>query len=437
MLTKQKNNITKYLVLSIILAILLCFTQILGNKVLILLVLALYMILIYLACSSDYALPILLFFLPWSPLMRMNPNSFSFYTFGLILVCGISFVKRKFLFKNYALGIGFILLAITLLAKLVNGYSLSFDYIAFMFLLILFPNVIQELHEHKYSFYDMVVFFSLGIIIAALMAQNFADFGNIRNFIRVDSYTTITRKCGFYGDPNFYVAQITAAISGCLLLIINVSKKKQVFMLSVLTFILVYCGFLSGSKSFILITSAILAIWLYKIFRLKKRKIFKISIVVVLIFTVIYILSSPVFAELIDVLITRFSNSASLSDFTTHRTEIWVDYLEKILSEWNNVLIGNGFTNVKVNGRGSHNTIIQLMWQFGIIGILFLICWEYFQFKDFSKMINLKRLETSNIIILFFGVFFPWFAIDIMFFDEFYLMTIYFMCGIRLLGIMD
>ena len=37
--------------------------------------------------------------------------------------------------------------------------------------------------------------------------------------------------------------------------------------------------------------------------------------------------------------------------------------------------LGKGFTNVKLEGRGSHSTPIQTFFQFGFIGVPVLIYW--------------------------------------------------------------
>ena len=73
----------KQLFICIALSLFLCFSQILGNTLLILACLGSYLVVLAWGCWNNQALLILLFFLPWSPLMRLSPTSYSFYTFGM------------------------------------------------------------------------------------------------------------------------------------------------------------------------------------------------------------------------------------------------------------------------------------------------------------------------------------------------------------------
>ena len=159
-----------YLIISITLVLLLCVAQVLGSTVMILPCLAVFLALIGWGCSDNYTLPLLLFFLPWSPILKTSPAGYSFFTFGLVLVCGVSILKKRFHIKKYPIVAGIVLAFLSLLSKAIDGYSLSFDYIAFMMLIVLFPVVKGEWTVKKYDFYQVIAFFSLGIIIAAFSA---------------------------------------------------------------------------------------------------------------------------------------------------------------------------------------------------------------------------------------------------------------------------
>ena len=94
----MQNN-KSYLALCIVLVLLLCVAQVLGSTMLIIPCLAAFLVLVGWSCSHNFTLPILLFFLPWSPVLRTSPLGYSFFTFGLILVCGISIIKKRFKFR--------------------------------------------------------------------------------------------------------------------------------------------------------------------------------------------------------------------------------------------------------------------------------------------------------------------------------------------------
>ena len=104
-----------YLGISIALVLLLCAAQITGSTILILPCLAAFLVLIGWACSDNFTLPMLLFFLPWSPILRTTPTGYSFFTFGLVLVCAISIIKKRFRIKKYPIVVGIALLFFSLL----------------------------------------------------------------------------------------------------------------------------------------------------------------------------------------------------------------------------------------------------------------------------------------------------------------------------------
>ena len=425
-MTVNKYNIY----ISMVLALALCMAQVVGSSILILGILGIYLAFLGWSCTNNFTMPLLLFFLPWSTIMRLSPSSYSFYTFGMILICGISLVRQKFILKSYHLIIGILIVLLTLLAKLLDGSSLSFDYIAFIMLIVLFPVVKEEWKTKRYDYFQMVLFFSIGVVMAALCAKAFATSHNISKYITVHSYLTITRMCGFYGDPNFYTAQITAALSGTLLMMLLERKKGRFITLAVVTALLIYCGFLSGSKSFVLVTGLILMLWLIELARIKGRAGLKVLIVLMGIVLSWYITTSTIFSDLIQVLVTRLSATKDMSSFTTGRTELWASYFDALFRDPKLLLLGKGFTNVKINDRASHNTLIQLVFQFGVIGFPLLLTWIICFFRD-SERNPSSRKDRIGLWILLIGSFLPWMAIDALFFDEFFLLQMYVFLGVQ------
>ena len=415
-------------------ALLLCGAQIVGSTIMVLGGLALYMILLVWCCWNDYTFPVLLFFLPWSPIMRLSLSGFSVYTIGLVLICLISTFKNHFSFRVYQIKAGLMIMVLSLVSKLLDGSSLSFDYVAFLMMMILFPTVMQEHEKRTYNFYHCVIFFSLGIIIAALCAMFFEEYANIRKFVRVDSYLTIVRRSGFYNDPNFYVAQILAALSGILALILQEKKGKKLVFLGTVALFLLYCGFLSGSKSFILTSALILLLWVGAIIKMRGRTGAKVALLAFLTCTVIFIATSAMFGDLIEVIMTRFSYANNMDSFTTGRTQLWKNYIYEILSNIKVFFMGKGFTNLKVNGRASHNTIIQIFYQFGILGVPVIVYWIGCFFQEMQNINNQRTRFDIKLFIVGIGTFLPWLAIDALFFDEFFLFQMYMCLAINWFG---
>jgi uncharacterized membrane protein len=108
---------------------------------------------------------------------------------------------------------------------------------------------------------------------------------------------------------------------------------------------------------------------------LKGRAGRKALLIVISALAALYIASSSMFGDLFDIVMSRLENANNWSDFTTHRTDIWADYSEAIFLNIKILLLGNGLTNIKLNDISTHNTIIQCIWQFGIIGAPIIMWW--------------------------------------------------------------
>ena len=412
-----------------LISLLLCYAQISNNQILILLCLALFLLQVASACIHSYELPVLLFFLPWTALLRFSPDSISFYTLALLMVGCIRTFQNKFSLKNYYVAIALAITVLTLLAKIIDGYRLANSYLMFIAMLVLFPTL--DFENRAYDFYQLTIFFSVGIILAALTAEQFAGYPNIAKYIKVDAYLTITRKCGYYGDPNFYTAHITAAIAGCFTLIVSGRKRGTVLVLMVLSGLLVYCGFLSGSKSFFLIAVFLMILWVIEICVSRGKLTQKAALILGLLAFLVYIASSSLFRDKIDVILTRFSWADDASGFTTGRTDLWRIYLTKILNSPKLLLLGQGFTNILIAPRASHNTLIQLVYQFGVFGAVLLVTWHWGLYRDIVGYQSLADMRVIRTVMLVVGAILPWMAVDILFFDELFLIPAYVFVGIK------
>lgn len=417
----------------IVLALALCATQVSGNTFAVLFCCVAYMGFIFMGCVHNFTLPIALFFLPWSPILRASPDSFSFYTVGLVMLGALNVVKNWNHFVRYQLVAGIFLVLITLFSKLVDGSYLAMDYLCFMLMIVVFPVFKLENAAKKYDFFGAVVFLAAGVVISALCAQQFASYGNIARYIRVHTFSTVIRRCGFYGDSNFYAAQITAALSGCLVMLLKVRSRGSSVALGFLVLMLLYCGFLSGSKSYILILCVLAFLWVIGLLKMRGRFGQKTMLIVFGVMATVYIATSSLFGGLIDVVLTRFSYASDLDSFTTGRTELWKAYFDEIINDWKTLFLGKGFTNVKVNGRASHNTIIQMIFQFGIIGTPVLVGWIVNFWRNINISEHTKKMSEIGALILIVGTFLPWIAIDALFFDEFFLFQWYCFMGIQAL----
>ena len=406
--------------------------QVLGSTPGLVAVMLIFAAVIVLATVNDMAIPVLLFFLPWSPLMKLRPGTTSVYTLAIIAVLLMLLLKNV---KRFSIGHVFpaaLLFALTVVVKTVTDASMDASFILFFSCMLLFPLAANE-RGKSYDFYMLVVFFAVGIITSAISAQQLVIFPTISRYIIVIEYNQLTRLSGYYGDPNFYAAHITAAIAGCVVLFLNEIGIKKKIALGVLFALLVYCGLLSVSKSFAFIFVCILLLWVIEILFKKGRISSKLTMILALAVGGMYILSSIVLTDLLDMMIDRFAGVGNISDFTTKRSELWVSYLRVFEEEPLVLLFGKGYTNNLINGRGSHNVLIQSVYQFGLVGSAMLLVWLFQYMKNVLRGMRFKTGHTVQLLILLGGAIGPWLALDLLMFDEFFIIPYFVFLGMTYL----
>lgn len=409
-----------------------CFAQILANRVVLMGALLAFMAFFTWLCVENLALPALLFFLPWSPLIRLSVDSISLYTIALLVACLLSFAKSGFRVDGQHVFAG-CLFALTLAAKLIQGNMFSNSYYCFVVMLFLWPYAQKE--PPRIGFRGLTLFFACGIISASLSAQQFALLPSISPYITVHSYQTITRHMGYYGDPNFYSAHVSACLGGVLVALSEEKKRPWQLTLMGAALVLVYCGLLSASKSFVIVALSMLVVWI-PVLIAKSALNGRYGLFALILITALALTQLPAFQSLLSVLNTRFSYASNASQLTTGRTDIWAKYLAEFARNIPLTLFGEGFTDVIFAGKASHNTIIQGIYQFGLVGFPFLVAWSCRAVKNLAP----KPKESGRrylfgawwpyVLILCIGAFLPWMALDILFFDELFLLPAYVMLGI-------
>lgn len=401
-----------------------CEAQMSGNKAIILLCLLIYLAVTVWASHCSYAFPILLFFLPWSPLLKIVPGTVSFFTIALLMCAVVSLVKSWNSIRRYQVTLTLLIILTTLIGKIVHGNSIGLDYLVFSAMLFLFPCIVRE-QAKKISFYETTIFFACGIASAALAASQLANEANISQYIITQSYLMIKRSSGFYGDPNYYAAQISACLTGVqLLLYLNKNRKRQIVLIAIFA-LLLYCGLMSASKSFMIVLVCLFLCWISIL--LKKHRF---KLIIALLCAGVAILSTSTFQSLLKIMLNRFGEGQGMSGLTTGRIDIWKSYLQAFFKSPSILIFGEGYTAINLyNDKGSHNTLIQLVYQFGLLGVLFVVMWMVSFIRDFAYCLNVKKVRLSHLVLICVGILLPWMAIDIVLFDEFFIMPVYAIIG--------
>ena len=213
--------------------------------------------------------------------------------------------------------------------------------------------------------------FCVGLLITSLYALVFQETWQLRAVIGADAEaiwgTGIMRFHGLYNDPNYYM---TMLIVGMALII----KLREYGRLKTLPFVLMFAGMtalgvLTYSKTFFL-TFILLGV-VYIIWQFRNKKVFwgTALIVAVAIGAEYFLFSenSP-FA----VVISRFLGSEDLSDLTTGRSDVYLQYLEAITKDPLTFLFGYGFTAPGLR-NDPHNIYLEIIYRCGAVGIVLIM----------------------------------------------------------------
>lgn len=409
--------------------LLLVLAQTVGNGFLLLLVLIGCLLLAALACRQGLAIPVLLFFLPWSPLMKLAPGRISFYTIGLLICCALALAQDGMRLTVRQVVLAASLMALTLTAKILQTGSITNDYLMFVFMLLLFPCIARSCPRAT-SFRCATMFFAGGIFSAAILARLVAHYPNISRYIIVESYLTVTRLSGFYGDPNFYSAHVTACLAGVLVLLSRETEKRRQILLAAVSVALLYCGLLSASKTFVLTVACLFLLWLPILLERGNYGSARTRLLLGVLCAVAFVLVSPAFRQVIRIIGARFTEGEGLAGLTTNRTTLWLQYLTAFVHDIPLTLFGAGYTSVNLFRKASHNTLIQAVYQFGILGIPLLLVWMWNMLADMFPESDKPLAGWKYTVLLCVGSFLPWMALDILQYDEFFLLPVYVLLGV-------
>lgn len=409
--------------------LLLVLAQTVGNGFLLLLVLIGCLLLAALACRQGLAIPVLLFFLPWSPLMKLAPGRISFYTIGLLICCVLALAQDGMRLTVRQVVLAASLMALTLTAKILQTGSITNDYLMFVFMLLLFPCVARSCPRAT-SFRCATMFFAGGIFSAAILARLVAHYPNISRYIIVESYLTVTRLSGFYGDPNFYSAHVTACLAGVLVLLSRETEKRRQILLAAVSVALLYCGLLSASKTFVLTVACLFLFWLPILLERGNYGSARTRLLFGVLCAVAFVLVSPAFRQVLQIIGARFTEGEGLAGLTTNRTTLWLQYLTAFVHDIPLTLFGAGYTSVNLFRKASHNTLIQAVYQFGILGIPLLLVWMWNMLADMFPESDKPLAGWKYTVLLCVGSFLPWMALDILQYDEFFLLPVYVLLGV-------
>ncbi|MDP4132479.1 MAG: O-antigen ligase family protein [Bacillota bacterium] len=430
----------KILFISIVIALSLLGTQLTGSKPLIAIPLIAFYALVTFAPLYSL-LPVFLFFLPWASLLKLQPEKQTAFSLAIIIFFVRLFLPTK---ENKITGGGTIdikalmymeiLTVLCIFAKMLWGYPIKANFVRILMLMFVVPAYLKK-YSTRISFKWCTVFIACGTMLASYLAIAFADYPNISRYISIDEIVSneVTRYAGFSGDPNTYSMLSLAAIS-CILIMLVTSKggKYQILGYSCVL-LLIYQGLVSISKMFVLLLAILIFLWLWTLPKVKGKAYIQLFAVVFITAGILIAFSTDWFDGIYSMYLARMKDTENLNDLTTGRAWLQKSYLSFFYKHPLKLIIGQGISAQYDVGlghsRASHNTLIQLVYEYGLFGVGVFIFWFKYSAGNIleKREIPLKGMRFALVLIMVVGCFGAWPALDLMFKDAFfYYITLFF-----------
>lgn len=380
---------------------------------------------------SDYLIYLTLFFTPMLNIVKLSSSGASLVGYITILSFAIFFFKSKGRkIKLMPIVAPIALLVIIFVKELLYSYGASNNnYRALLVIIItsiIYANSAEDCGGFEFDAAKASLFLTSGVLLSSIFGYVFFDNANLSEFFSVtDSFyyekDVISRFCGLSNDPNYYSAIVLMAIALNLYLFVSLSQKRYLLCVG----ILFAFGLLSWSKMFILCFFIIFTYFLvcYYINHYKNNKSFaKIIFLYIVVIGVVFLILSK--TDYFDIISARIRDSG---DITSGRADIWREYISKIFKTPNILALGVENEGVRAAVNVTHNTLLQVVWKFGSIGLAFYIFW--FVYNTFSMPVAKDNHNRLNSFIIMLAIFLPSMSIDRFYFDEIYwFYIVYLLC---------
>ena len=149
--------------------------------------------------------------------------------------------------------------------------------------------------------------------------------------------------------------------------------------------------------------------------------------IALVIISVYIFFSMPQVGNYVQMYQARFMGISDMNQLSSGRSNIWSEYIKYILEHVEVLLFGNGFIRTAtVNGYAAHNTLIQILFQCGITGLIGLFIW----LNSIKRKAKTPYLSLFEKVILFIAIFFPWMSLDKLFFDDFFFLIMFYIIAV-------
>ena len=342
---------------------------------------------------------VLFLFAPLSYIIAYK--QYNLYIFFVVAYMANLFLRNKINLMSGLLA--FVVLAYCLIfANSAVGLKVGNVMCIIFLLLILF--VCQSTDKKDYK--KLVSCFIIGFVISAvvgvfkarmpLMANQFGlDYLYVNG---IDYFINVERYSGLSYDPNYFALTDCIVISALLF-----TSKRWSIGKGLLLIFLITIGFLTFSKSYVLMLGIICAFYIIKYNRYAVRLLLCLFAILIC----LAIIETYTNIEVLGLIEARFTSAGDANGLTTGRIELWNEYIDYILKNPKCLLVGEGFNAFSLD-KAAHNSYIEFLYHFGIVGCgLWLIYfWACFRAVVRFSGKRLKRRSRIPMFICLISVFF-------------------------------
>lgn len=289
----------------------------------------------------------------------------------------------------------FLMIVVYMLFCAGNEYGKLMCISAGLMYLIVFSNCIRKEVARV-----ICLSYPISLVISSVYAFCLGEHPSVKAYL-VDSSliaygSLVHRFNGLLRDPNYFACYCLIAIYMLISFYIN-NKKKRVVAI-VLLALTVYFGLITYSRMYYITLLFFLIIGLFVL--LISREYKRLSIVLGI--TILFGLFLLAFGDsIIDNILIRFSGD----DISSGRLNLWSSYLNSIVETPIYFLFGHGFSSSLVNGQGSHNLFLEILYYLGMSGFLLMIVYVIVEIR--TSWITIGRSSRvyvlqSRVSLLFF-----------------------------------
>jgi O-antigen ligase len=347
---------------------------------------------------NSYFLCLLFLLMPIATIFKPSPDSVSLFTYLELLYVFWHNYRKKFRLSIGELLSLLFLAYLCIIALMVDTipYTNTIKSIVNLLLLGYYAELDIEKESKK-----LFLYYIFGIILSSVICFIDSAVFPISHYVAQQSENfhqmmSTIRFSGLYGDPNYY--SVNAIIAMCLTIILY-RRKELKFSIAVFfsLALLLFIG-MTGSKSSFLMLVLPLGMMLYSC--VKNRNYWALLLCLLALFATVVLVNLGVI-QIFDYVILRLTNTGTSTEaFTTGRSLLWAEYIQYLKHTPLHLIFGTGSAHFSLYGRPPHNTFLDLLFQYGIIGTLIFLVTILQMVKKMMRSIKRCLLNYSIVMVI-------------------------------------